>query len=239
MTHNLAHEYLQIAQGILSRIVETQMPAIEQAACRVAETIQRGGIVYTLGSGHSQMVAEELYFRAGGMANFDIIHDRTFGRAERLPGYALVLLDSYPISAADMLIVASNSGRNPLPVEMALEAKKRRIGTVGITSLAHSRAVDSRAPQGQRLFEVCDIVIDTCGIPGDATVDLAPTSDLRVCPTSTLAGIFIVNSISGLAARLLLERNFQPPVLVSTNLDGSEERNRALLDFMRARIRGL
>jgi uncharacterized phosphosugar-binding protein len=237
--NNVAHEYLRVVQGILCRIVETQMQAMEQAACRVAETIHRDGIVYTLGSGHSQMVAEELYFRAGSMANFDIVHDRTFGRAERLPGYARVLLDSYPITPADLLIIVSNSGRNPLPVEMALEARERRIGTVGITSLAHSQAVDSRASQGVRLFEVCDIVIDTCGVLGDAAVDLAPASGVRVCPTSTLAGIFIVNSISGLAARLLLERNFEPPVLVSANLDGSDERNSKLVDFMRVRIRGL
>jgi uncharacterized phosphosugar-binding protein len=236
---NIAQQYLRAVQGILCRIVESQMTALQEAARKVAETVQSDGIIYTLGSGHSLTVAAELYFRAGGMAHFDVIQDCTFGRAERLSGYARVLLDSCPITSRALLIIVSNSGRNALPVEMALEARERRIPIIGITSLAHSRAVDSRALEGVRLFEVCDLVIDTCGAPGDAAIELAPGHPARVCPTSTLAGIFIVNSISGMAARLLLERNFDPPVFSSANLDGADERNRTLLEFMRARIRGL
>ncbi len=239
LEENIAQQYYRTLQSILCRILESQMSALQEAACKVADTIQSDGLIYTLGSGHSLMVAAELYFRAGGMAPFDIIQDRTFGRAERLSGYARVLLDSYPISSRDLLIIVSNSGRNALPVEMALEARERGIPTIGITSLAHSGAVHSRAPQRVRLFEVCDLVIDTCGAPGDAAIELAPSHPARVCPTSTLAGIFIVNSISGMAARLLLQRNFDPPVFLSGNLDGVDERNRKLLEFTRARIRGL
>jgi uncharacterized phosphosugar-binding protein len=236
---NIAEQYHQQVQSLLRRIVETQMPALERAADMVADTIQRDGIIYTLGSGHSLTVAAELYFRAGGMPHFDVIQDRTFGRAERLSGYAATLLDSYPIGPNDLLIVVSNSGRNPLPVEMATEARQRGIVTIGITSLEHSRAVESRASMGLRLFEVCNLVIDTCGVPGDAALELAPQNSARVCPTSTLAGIFIVNCISGMAAQKILERGSEPPVFLSANLDGADEHNRKLLDFMRSRIRGL
>jgi uncharacterized phosphosugar-binding protein len=173
------------------------------------------------------------------MPHFDVIHDRTFCRAERLSGYAAELLDSYPIGPNDLLIIVSNSGRNPLPVEMATEARQRRIFTVGITSLGHSNAVESRAPGGLRLFEACDLVIDTCGLPGDAAIEIAPGNPIRVCPTSTLVGIFIVNCISGMAAQKILEKGTKPPVFLSANLDGADEHNRKLLDFMRARIRGL
>ena len=108
----------------LERIVTTQMDAIRRAASLVADAVQRDGIVYAFGSGHSQSVAIELYYRAGGMTCFDVIYDRTFGRAERLPGYASVLLDAYPVHARDLLIVISNSGRNALPVELAMAAQK-------------------------------------------------------------------------------------------------------------------
>lgn len=236
---NIAQQYHQQVQSILCRILETQMAALDQAASLVAETIQRSGLVYTLGSGHSLTIAAELYFRAGGMSHFDIIQDRTFGRAERLSGYAAILLESYPISANDLLIIASNSGRNPLPVEMATEARRRNVYTIGITSLAHSKAVGSRVSSGLRLFEACDLVIDTCGLPGDAAVELAPNSPARVCPTSTLAGVFIVNCISGMAAEKILEKGIEPPVFLSANLDGADEHNQPLLDFMRTRIRGL
>jgi uncharacterized phosphosugar-binding protein len=173
------------------------------------------------------------------MANFDVIHDRTFGRAERLTGYAGVLLEAYPISPSDLLIIASNSGRNPLPVEMAQGARERGIPTIGITSLAHSQSVSSRAPSGKRLFEVCDVVIDNCGVPGDAVLDLGNGTPLRVGPTSTLAGAFIANSLVSLAAAELMERGIDPPVFVSANVDGGDARNQRLLEMMKQRIRGL
>jgi uncharacterized phosphosugar-binding protein len=236
---SFARQYLQATESTLCRIVETQMAALERASILVADTIQRDGIIYTLGSGHSLMVAMELYYRAGGLVNFDVLHDRTFGRAERLSGYARTLLESYPVKAADLVIIVSNSGRNCLPVELALEARQRGILTIGITSLAHSRSVTARTSQGLRLFEVCDLVIDTGVQAGDASVELASGQPLRVGPVSSLAGIFIANCISGMAARLLLERGFDPPVFVSANCDGADERNRPLLDFLRERIRGI
>lgn len=235
---NAAREYLQETTHILDRIIGTQMDALSRAAGWVADTIERDGIVYTLGSGHSLLVAAELYFRAGGMSHFDIIHDRTFGRAERLKGYAQVLLDSYPISAKDLLVIVSNSGRNELPVEMALEGRGRGIRTIAITSLAHSRAVTARTGSGRRLFEVCDLTIDNCGKPGDAVLDVNGDG-MKVAPTSTLAGIFIANSIVALAARELHTRGSRPPVFVSSNLDDGDDANRPLLDFLRQRVRGL
>ncbi len=236
---NCADEYRRVVQEVVERIAGTQMAQIGRAAGLIADTIARDGIVYSLGSGHSLLVAAELYYRAGGMSHFDVIQDRSFGRAERLAGYAAVLLESYPIGANDLLIITSNSGRNALPVEMAVEARSRGIQTIGITSLAHSRGVASRAACGARLFEVCDVVIDNCGVPGDAAVELEPGGGVFVGPTSTLAGIFIANSMMVLAARELLDRGIQPPVFVSANVDGGDALNRKLLDMMRQRIRGL
>lgn len=235
---NAAAEYLQETKLILDRIVETQAEPLRRAAIWVADTIERDGIIYTLGSGHSLLVAAELYFRAGGMSHFDVIHDRTFGRVERLSGYASVLLDSYPVSVNDLVIVVSNSGRNELPVEMALEARKRGITTIAITSMAHSRSVTARTCSGSRLFEVCDLTIDNCGKPGDAVLDV-DGNGMKVGPTSTLAGIFIANSIVALAARELLSRGRRPPVFVSSNLDDGDNANQPLLDFLRQRVRGL
>lgn len=236
---DVVQQYHRQVQSLLCRITKSQMTAIREAAELVADTVQRDGIVYAFGSGHSSMAAVELYYRAGGLANFDIIDDRTFGRAERLPGYADSLLDAYPISSADLLIIVSNSGRNAAPVEMALGARRRGIVTIGITSLGHSRSIVSRAPGGQRLFEICDVVIDSCVPRGDATVEIAPPSGFRVCPASTLAAIFIANCISGTAAGILLERGVEPPVFCSANLDEGDQRNRELIDFVRRRIRGL
>jgi len=232
-----ALDFMQGAQGVLSRIAETQQAVLEQAAKLMADTIEKGGLIYAFGSGHSQSVANEFYYRAGGLACCDVIHEKTFGLSERLPGYAALILDTYPVRAGDLMVVISNSGRNALPVEMAMCARERKMKVVGITSLEHSRSVTSRLPGGERLFEVCDVVIDNCGTAGDAVVEVA--KDTWVGATSTLAGIFIAQTLVCLATGELLRRGINPPVLLSMNLDEGDDHNHALLESYRQRIRGL
>ena len=223
--------------SILTRIVDTQMEALRSAARLMAQTVERKGLVYAFGSGHSQSVAMEFYYRAGGLACCDVIHEKTFGRAERLPGYAAVLLDSYPVASGDLMIVISNSGRNPLPVEMAQEARARGMAVVAITSLEHSHSVLPRQAGGKRLFEVCDIAIDNCSPVGDALIELEP--GLCVGSPSTLAGVFIAQTLVCLVSEQLLHRGVRPPVFLSMNLDEGDERNQVLLDSFHARVRGL
>lgn len=223
---------------VLAAIRSTQADALEQAASLVARTIARGGLVYAFGAGHSQSIALEFYYRAGGLAPCDVIEERTFGRAERLPGYAAVLLEPYAVGPGDLMVVASNSGRNPLPVEMALEARRRGAAVVGITSLAHSRTVAPRQPLGQRLFEVCDVVIDNCGVPGDAVVPVGAVP-VRVGSLSTLAGVFIAQTLVCRATEILAAEGREIPVFCSTNLDEGDDRNRGLLAGLRGRVRGI
>lgn len=234
---NAAESFSNTVHQILARITETQMAHMCQAATVVADTIERGGLLYAFGSGHSQSVANEFYFRAGGLAPCDVIKERTFGKAERLAGYAALLLDAYPVTANDALVVISNSGRNPLPVEMAETARARGLKVIGITSLTHSRSVAPRLEGGRRLFEVCDVVIDNCGVQGDAVVDMG--EGILVGATSTLAGVFIAQSIVCLAAGELRRRGVRPPVYLSMNLDEGDQRNRAMIESLRLRIRGL
>ena len=239
-TESPVYRFQQILQTVFTRIVETQMAELTKAGTWVADVVAAGNLIYTLGSGHSLLIATELYYRAGGLANFDIIHDKTFGRAERLPGYARILLDSYPVSARDLLILVSNSGRNELTVEMALEAKARSIRTIAITSLAHSLSGAPRTASGLRLCEVADLVIDNCGRPGDASLDFCTSREtIVVAPTSTAAGIFIANSIVALAVQELLDRGIDAPVFASANIDSGDTKNELLLRFLQERVRGL
>ena len=236
-TRDIADRFSAQVHTILSRVIDTQMDALQSAARLLAQTVESGRMIYAFGSGHSQSVAIEFYDRAGGFACCDVIHEKTFGRAERLPGYAAVLLDAYPVSSGDLMIVISNSGRNPLSVEMAQESRKRGMEVIGITSLEHSRSVSPRHAGGRRLFEVCDVVIDTCSPVGDTLVELE--EGLRVGSPSTLAGVFIAQTLVCLASEQLLCRGVRPPVLVSMNLDEGDRRNRVLLESFRARVRGL
>lgn len=224
-------------KGSLDRIAATQTEVIQKAAGLVADAVAADHMLYAFGCGHSQSVATEFYYRAGGLALCDVIHDPTFGRAERISGYAEVLLESYPVTEGDVLIVISNSGRNPVPVEMALGAHRRGMTVVGITSLRHSRSVTPRPPLTKRLFEVCDLVIDNCSAAGDAALELTP--GLRVGATSTVTGAYISQDIISLAAAELLRRGIRPPIFVSKNLDQGDGHNEEVQALFRRRVRGI
>ncbi len=233
-----AQRYYQIVSDVLAKIAETQQEAIQKAAQVIADHISDGGILYLLGSGHSLAVAMEAFHRAGGLAPVDVIHDRTFGRAERLEGYAEVLLKDYNIPAGGVVVIISNSGRNALPIEVALYCKARGITTIAITSLAHSRSVSSRHSGGKRLFEIADIVIDNCGVYGDAALDVEGVPS-KVCPTSGIAGMFIIESIVAQVIENLVQAGHKPPVFISANVDGGDEHNAQLYEKYWHRIRGL
>ena len=109
-TGNPVARYQKILNETFGRIAETQSQALETAGLWVADRVERCNLIYTLGSGQSLLIATELYYRAGGLQNFDVMHDKTFGRAERLPGYAKVLLESEPKDKVASVMRAKPAG---------------------------------------------------------------------------------------------------------------------------------
>ncbi len=235
---NKAQEYYSKVTEILAKVSDTQMDKIQQAAETVADSIADGKILYLLGGGHSLMVAAEAYHRAGGLAPVDIIHDKSFGRAERCQGYAKQLLDWYNPAAGSVVVIISNSGRNALGIETALECRERGVKTIAVTSLDHSKAADSRHPSGKRLFEIADVVIDNCGILGDAILDVEGVMG-KICPTSTISGALIVDMIMAQVVQNLVDRGLTPPVFISANVDGGDEHNKKVFAKYQHLIKGL
>ncbi|HYF92251.1 MAG TPA: SIS domain-containing protein [Symbiobacteriaceae bacterium] len=234
-----------LIHDVLRQIEATQAPAIEQAAGWVAETIAGDGIVYTFGTGHSHCVAEEVVYRAGGLAPVDAILEPSITGTtdvvasefmERIEGIATVILQHRRLTPRDLLIIISNSGRNGSTVEAALTAKAMGVRTVAVTSLAYSRQTSSRHSSGKRLCEVADLVIDNGGVLGDAALHLDGLAQ-PVGPTSNMAALFVMHSMMALAAEKLMERGVEPPVFWSGNLDGAREKNQALLDRYWGRIK--
>ena len=223
-----AKRYLAEALRVVQSVVTRQSEAIEQAGAEVARALRDGRKLWAFGTGHSHMIAEEIYSRAGGLDGVGAVLEPSLmlhegpqksSQLERLPGLAAVLLGERDIGRGDVVVVASNSGRNAVPVEFAEQARERGATVVAVTSLAHSTSVPSRAPSGRRLCEVADIVIDNCGAPGDAAVDLPDGQ--RVGATSTVTGALIVQAIVCEAADRLVAAGITPPVLRSFNVDAS------------------
>jgi uncharacterized phosphosugar-binding protein len=239
--------YHDAVMAQLRAIAVSQTEALGRAAEAIFATLREDGVLHVFGSGHSHSLAEEAFHRAGGLVPVNAIHEIFLtpltrpdlsAQLERLPGLATLILDGHDLRPDEVLLVISNSGINAVPVEMALEGRRRGLKVIALTSLKHSQTVSPRHPDGKRLFEVADIVLDTCGEPGDAAVTY-PGFAGKVAPTSLLAGSYIINSLVCRVVELFLADGLVPPVYLSANLPGGDEHNRALASKYRGRIRGL
>lgn len=226
-------EVFETGMSVVEKIRQTQSGVLDTAAKMIAECFVKGHTFFVSGSGHSHTVSEEFYGRAGGLAFVKPIltteltlneHPTKSSFIERLSGYAEILAQLYNIQAGDVVLIASNSGRNAYPIELALEAKKRGADVIAITSVAHSNATTSRHASGKHLLDIADVVIDNCGVPGDCAIKMEGL-DTAVCPTSSIANAFIVQAISVQCARYIMEYGEKPPVFVSLNSEGTEHVN--------------
>ena len=195
--------YYESVADILAKISKCELTNIEAAAELAANALAVDEIVFVAGSGHSHLIAEEGFYRAGGIAALQAIleprlmlHDGAVAStaAERESGLAARVIADYPVTAGSTVVVVSNSGRNAYPIEMALESRARGAKVIAITSLAMARSVPSRHPSGKLLADVADVVIDNHVPIGDAVLEL-PLSAQKMGPTSTIAGAFIINAI--------------------------------------------
>jgi len=240
------HGYIGQLIAILNRIEKEQSDAIGRAATAVEQCLAQGGIVHTFGTGHAHLLAMEPFYRAGGLSPVNaILEDRiTFAKgaiestaAERTPGLAEEIFQSVQVESKDVAIVISNSGRNAVPVEMALHFRQRGVQVIAITNVTQSKASTPRNPAGRRLYEVADIVIDNCVPAGDSIVSI-PGVALPVGPTSTVAGAAIINSIFVQSAAQLAQKGIPVPVLPSANVDNTGNGDQLLRPYY-GRVRWL
>ncbi|SHH44911.1 sugar isomerase domain-containing protein [Sporanaerobacter acetigenes] len=218
--------YIDAVQNLITEIKETQSENIAKAAEKFAEAVKNDKIIHVFGTGHSHMIGIEMFVRAGGLANVEAMLDNTIltnfgarksGNIERLSGLAEVIWNDYEIKQGDIMVIVSNSGRNAVPIEMAMLAKEKGIYLIALTSLKHSKNCESRHESGKRLFELADLVIDNCAPKGDGLLDF---DGIQSGASSTIAGSVIVNSIVAETLSMLSKEGYKAPVYVSQNVDG-------------------
>lgn len=236
--------YFEIARELLDKIEKTQLERIKEAAKIVAETISQNGLIYIFGTGHSHMLAEEIYYRAGGLVPVKpilipslMLHEGAIlgTYLERQEGVGRIIAMLTNFKKEDTLFVISNSGVNPVPVEMAIEAKNRGVKVISILSLSYSQSSSPKSSTGKKLYEVSDIYIDNCGVIGDAILEIEGLST-PICPTSTLTGVIILQSIVEHTVYELLKMGKEVEIFQSSKLPGSDTYNLSLIKKYSDRI---
>lgn len=219
----LGTDYVRLALETAATAAEAERDAIVAAATVIADALGEGRIWWVFGTGHSHMLAEEVWGRAGGLLAVRPILEPSLmlhegleksSAFERLTGLADAIMDIHPVASGDVLLIISNSGRNAVPVEMAALAQARGAKVVALTSRTHTDSVESRAPSGRKLVDLADVVIDNHGVPGDAIVQRKGNA---VGPTSTVVGALLLQSMVCEVVDMLDGRGVPPEVYKSLN----------------------
>jgi uncharacterized phosphosugar-binding protein len=243
---NAANQYIDEIKRLITQVETTQQSAIESVSLACVKTLINDNMIFTFGTGHSHILAEEIFYRAGGLVRVYPILDTPLmlhkaaaksSEIERLSGYAKQLLDDVNcIKKGDVMFVFSNSGRNTVSVDMAIEAKNRGMTVICITDMTHSLAVDSRHPSGLHLYEVCDICIDNCGCIGDAAIAV---DEYTVGPTSTVIGAMIMQAIVCRSVEIAKNSSMLIEIFQSANTDGGDDKNSEYLKKYKNIIKSL
>ncbi len=231
-------EYIENIKNIISRIENEGAERIEKTAELLAKTLMSGKKIYLFGTGHSHMLSEELFYRAGGLVNIQpilidvlMLHVSASAStvAEREEGMSERIFDEYKMQKNDTVIIISNSGRNGVIVDMALLCKEKGLNTIALTNIEHTYAGLSRHKSGKRLCEITDLVLDNCGCIGDASVEVDGVEG-KICPTSTVIGALLLNASVARCVEICAENGFIPEHFASSNIDGGDEINNRLVE---------
>lgn len=235
-------EYLEKINLLISKLTSSQKEQLIKASKLVAEVIKKDKIVHTIGTGHSQMVAMEMFGRASNIANVNTIMDdlvllasgaRKSSEIEQISGLAAILWNKYSFEKSDLIIIISNSGRNAIPIEMALKAKEEGLKVIAITSLEQSKKYDSRHSSGKKLYQLADLVIDNCVPSGDGVLKI---DNKLIGPASSILGLIIVNIISTEAIKISAKDGVDFHVFQSQNIDASNK-NKEIYQKFESRVK--
>jgi uncharacterized phosphosugar-binding protein len=235
--------YLERVGAILHEIRASQGEKIAEAAQKFARSIQSQGRVYLFGSGHSVLPVLDIFPRYGSFVGFHPIYDprlmwfnvvgpggaRELLWLEQREGYVEVVLQSYRLHARDCMLVFSHGGLNAAPVEMAIEAAKRGLTVVSVSSHQNQQQRSAKHSSGKTLADASNIAIDNCVPPEDALVSVEGLTE-KFAAGSTIAAVAIAMSLVAETGALLAKAGLAPPTFVSPNAGVPPDHNQKVFE---------
>ena len=247
------NDYKEILIDIFNKI-EKEESSISKGAEVIANAIMGEQVIHVIGpGGHSNIAAEELLWRAGVLVpinsllepGINLIHGgKRSNIIERTPGYGIKVLDAYSVGKkeGEVIVIVNAYGINPITIDIALEATKRNVKTIGITSKSFAKELSlnhpSRHPSGKNLYEICDVFIDNHLPLGDAVIKIKGCEQ-KVAPTSTFCNVFSLHCLIIETVKKLVEKGIEPPVWKSANMPGGDEANKKYEEKYAHRIKHL
>ncbi|CUA80418.1 SIS domain-containing protein [Anoxybacillus suryakundensis] len=237
-------KYFERIHQLLTVVEQKEKEKILLAAEKVAECIKQNGLVHIFGCGHSHLLAEEVFYRAGGLVPVKpilieplMLHEGAVrsSQLEKQEGYVQMFLSEEAFGTNDVVFVISTSGCNPVPIDVALLAKGKGAYVIGLTSLAYSTSLPARHSSGKRLAECVDLVLDNHSVEGDAILS-HPAVPVSFAPTSTVIGASMLHAIFAEATIRLANEGNVPPVFLSNHLPGGKEHNEKWMGKYQGRI---
>ena len=252
----LATQWLQNARKVMDNIENTQLENIQRAARAMADSIAAERWVHTFGCGHATLPIEEMYPRIGGFVGFHPmielplsffthivgemgVHQFVF--LERVEGYGQQIMKSYTFDPRDCIWIFSHSGINNVNIDIALEAKERGMQVIAFGSAAAAKGKKTRHSCGKTIFDIADIVVDTCAPLQDASVPLRNHVD-NVGPVSTIAFVSAVWMTITSVAEILVDRGVKLYIHPSHNVPGdttARDRLTEALSMYKKRVAGV
>ncbi len=249
----LSLEWLANARGIMQKIEDTQLDNIKKAALVMADSIEKNRWVHTFGCGHATIPVEEMYPRIGGFVGFHPmvelpmtfftgitgqmgIHQFLF--LERAEGYGDAIMKAYNFSNDDCIWIFSHTGINNVNIDVALRAKELGMKVIVYGSAAEAKGKVTRHKSGKTIFEIADVVVDSCVPVVDASVVLKNHQD-KIGPVSTLAFVTLVWMTITTVAEILADRGVKLFIHPSHNVPGdttAQDRLDICLDEYKKRV---
>lgn len=236
----------------LQKVNDTQDENIQKAARLMMEAIKNDRLISVYGGGgHTTLPVGEMFFRAGGLANINPIMETglsVFNQAlkylelERTVNFGASILKYYDLKKDDVLIIFHNIGINPATIDAAMEAKKRGVKIIAVSSSYWQDEMPKdhfiRHPNGTNLFDYADVKIDDFNIVGDAVVNL-PGLDAPIAPVSNIVDFYIAHLLEIETVKQCIDSGITPPVWSSANTPGGDEKNARYLEKYKSRVKML